>query len=412
MAGLSVQMFLSAGTGMSVALALTRSFINNSPDVKTIGNFWVDCTRMIIWILLPLSFILSLVFTSFGIPQSLYEAIASQEAIKLLGTNGAGFFNAGSAHPLENPSAVCNLVQTGAMLLVVASLPQVFGKMTGEVAQGKTLLKVMFSLYLAMLVLCLVAQWQATHPFGATLEGMDTRFGWVGSIFFNVTATTTGTGATSVALSSLPPLAGLGMLINILSGSVIFGGVGSGLYHIILYALLAVFLAGLMVGRTPEYLGKKIEAFDMKMVVISLMFPAFLILGLTAIAVMVNSNAALNPGPHGLTEIFYAFVSTVYNNGSSFAGLKTDSAFYHVTTIIGMVGGRFAVIIAVLALAGNLVQKPGIPVTSGTFPTTGGLFSGLLIAVIIITSGLVFFPIIALGPLAEQVSSCLIPLLP
>jgi len=426
MSGLSVQMFLSAGTGMAIALAFTRSFTNYTPQkktngittaevkpngIKTIGNFWVDCTRMILWVLVPLSFLLTLIFLGFGITQSVYEAIASQESIKLLGTNGGGFLNANSAHPLENPSALCNLFQVGAMLLITFSFPQAFGQMVGDRPQGKALLKAMVILFLSALGLALFAQWQATQSLGATLEGMETRFGWVGIILFNVTATTTGTGATSAALSSLPPLTGLEFLSNILSGGVIFGGIGSGLYLIVLYAILSVFLAGLMVGRTPEYLGKKIEAFDMKMVVLALMIPAFFVLVLTALAAVYASEAPLNPGPHGLTEILYAFSSTSYNNGSSFAGLKADTTFYQLTTALAMVVGRFVVIFAVLALAGNLIQKPKIPQTAATFSTTGALFIGLLISVIMITSILIFFPVFSLGPLAEQVSPWHLPLL-
>jgi K+-transporting ATPase ATPase A chain len=241
---------------------------------------------------------------------------------------------------------------------------------------------------------------------------MDTRFGWVGTVLFNVVTTTTGTGAGSAALSSLPPLTGLELLSNILSGAVIFGGVGSGLYLIVLYAILSVFLAGLMVGRTPEYLGKKIESFEMKMVVLALMVPAFLVLAFTAAAAIYAPGAALNPGPHGLTEILYAFSSTSYNNGSTFAGLKADMNFYQITTALAMIAGRYIAIIAVLALAGSLGQKPKIPATAATFPTTGALFIGLLIAVILITTVLIFFPIFSLGPLAEQVSLWHTPLLP
>ena len=419
MSGLGVQMFLSAGTGMAVAVAVTRAFMDYKPSttinglktngdkpggIKTLGNFWVDCTRMTLWILAPLAFLLTLIFVGLGITQSIYEAIASHEAIKLLGTNGGGFFNANSAHPLECPSAFCNLIEVGAMLLISFSFPKAFGQMVKDPAQGKVLLKAMVILFLAALGLALSAQWQAAQSLGATLEGMDTRFGWVGTVLFNVTATTTGTGATTAALSSLPPLTGLELLSNILSGAVIFGGVGSGLYLMVLYALLSVFLAGLMVGRTPEYLGKKIEAFEMKMVVLALMTPAFFVLTLTALAAVYAPEAALNPGPHGLTEILYAFSSTSYNNGSSFAGLKADMTFYQLTTALAMAAGRFVVIFAVLALAGNLVQKPKIPATTATFPTTGTLFIGLLISVILITSILIFFPVFSLGPLAEQVS--------
>jgi K+-transporting ATPase ATPase A chain len=425
MGGLSVQMFLSAGTGMAIAVAFTRSFTDYAPPkknngvttadvkpngIKTIGNFWVDCTRMILWILVPLSFLLTLIFIGFGITQSVYEAIASQEAIKLLGTNGGGFLTANSAHPLECPSALCNLFQVGVMLLIPFSFPQAFGQMVGDPAQGKALLKAMVILFLSALGLALLAQWQAMQVLGTTLEGMETRFGWVGTVLFNVTATTTGTGATSAALSSLPPLTGLELLSNILSGGVIFGGVGSGLYLIVLYAILSVFLAGLMVGRTPEYLGKKIEAFDMKMVVLALMIPAFFVLVLTALAAIYAPGAPLNPGPHGLSEILYAFSSTTYNNGSSFAGLKAGTVFYHLTTALAMVVGRFVVIFAVLALAGSLIQKPKIPQTVATFSTTGALFVGLLISVILVTSLLIFFPVFSLGPLAEQVSPWHIPL--
>jgi K+-transporting ATPase ATPase A chain len=364
---------------------------------------------MILWVLLPLSLLVALIFIGFGMTQSVYEAIASQEAIKLLGTNGGGFFNANSAHPLECPSALCNLVEVAAMLLIAFSLPGTFGQMVGEPAQGKALLKAMLIMFLGALGVALFAQWHATQALGPILEGMEMRFDWIETVLFNVTSTTTGTGATNAALSSLPPLTGLVLLSNILSGAVIFGGVGSGLYLILLYAILSVFLAGLMVGRTPEYLGKKIEAFEMKMVVGAIMIPAFFVLALTAIAALYAPEAALNPGPHGLTEILYAFSSTSFNNGSSFAGLKADMTFYQVATALAMAVGRFVVMVAVLALAGSLAQKPKTPATSATFPTTSGLFIGLLICVILITSVLVFFPIFSLGPIAEQVSQWHIP---
>jgi potassium-transporting ATPase potassium-binding subunit len=415
MVGLSVQMFLSAGTGMAVALAVTRGFMQKrtlskitnvtaETASKSLGNFWVDCTRMVLWILVPLSFILALIFITLGLTQSPFEAIASQEAIKLLGTNGGGFFNANSAHPLECPSALCNLIQIAAMLLIVFSFPRAFGHMVGDSAQGRALFLGMLILFLTSLSLALWAQYPIIKSMGPTLEGMETRFGWIGTLLFNVTATTTGTGATSAAISSLPPLTGLVLLSNILSGAVIFGGVGSGLYLIILYAILSVFLAGLMVGRTPEYLGKKIEAFEMKMVVLAFMLPAFFVLVLTSLGAIYVPESTLNPGPHGLTEILYAFASATYNNGSAFAGLKTEMTFYQISTTIAMIVGRFIVIIAILALAGNLVQKPKIIQTSATFPTTGPLFIGLLITVIIMTSVLIFLPIFSLGPIAEQVS--------
>ncbi len=422
--GLSAQMFLSAGTALAVALAVMRAFMDHRPSThnnnaksngtksngaSTIGNFWVDCTRMILWVLVPLSFLLALIFIGFGMTQALYEAIASQEAIKFLGTNGGGFFKANSAHPLECPSAFCGLIEIGAMLLIVFSLPKTFGQMVGDPAQGKALLKAMMILFLSSLGLALFAQWQATRSLGPILEGMEMHFDWIETIFFNVTSTTTGTGATNAALSSLPPLTGLVLLSNILSGAVIFGGIGNGLYKMILYAILTVFLAGLMVGRTPEYLGKKIETFEMKMVVAALIIPAIFTLLFTTFAALYAPDGALNPGPHGLTEILYAYSSTTYNNGSSFAGLKSDMTFYQLTTALTMTIGRYVVMIAALALAGSLSQKPKIPSTAATFPTTGGLFIGLLISVILATSILIFFPIFSLGPLAEQVSQWHIP---
>lgn len=420
MGGLSVQMFLSAATGMAIALALTRSFmVRKTPstltvskinEIKTLGNFWVDCTRMTLWVLVPLSFLLSILFIGLGMTQTVFEAIASQEAIKLLGTNGGGFFNANSAHPLECPSAFCNLIEIAAMLLIVFSFPKTYGKMVNEPAQGSALFKAMILLFMTALGSAVLAQYAATAPLGPTLEGMETQFGWIGTLFFNVTATTTGTGATTAALSSLPPLTGLELLSNILCGGVIFGGVGSGLYIIILYAILAIFLAGLMVGRTPEYLGKKIEPYEMKMVVLALMIPALFVLIFTALGIRYAPHAVSNPGPHGLTEILYAFASTSFNNGSSFASLKADTTFFQLSTSLTMIIGRFVVIVAVLALAGNLAQKPKIPATTATFPTTGPLFISLLIAVILLTSILIFFPIFSLGPLAEQVSPW--PLIP
>jgi len=419
MGGLSVQMFLSAATGMAIALAVTRAFMDRKLPTKatasktngtrTLGNFWVDCTRMTLWVLVPLSFLLTLIFIGLGMTQSVFEAIASQEAIKLLGTNGGGFLNANSAHPLENPSAFCNLIEIAAMLLIAFSFPGTFGKMIEEPTQGTALLKAMGILFLLALGLALFAQYPQILSWGPILEGIETHFGWIGSIFFNVTATTTGTGASNAALSSLPPLTGLELLSNILSGAVIFGGVGSGLYFIILYAILSVFLAGLMVGRTPEYLGKKIESYEMKMVVLAIMIPAFMVLVMTALAVIYAPDATSTPGPHGLSEILYAFSSTSFNNGSSFAGLKADMTFYQLATSLTMGVGRFVVMIAILAMAGNLVQKPKIPATTATFPTTGPLFVGLLISVILITSILIFFPIFSLGPIAEQVSPWHLP---
>lgn len=413
MVGLSVQMFLSAGTGMAIALAVTRSFTNRKPsqkihtastNTKSLGNFWVDCTRMVLWVLVPLSIIFSIIFMGLGLSQSIYEAIASQESIKLLGTNGGGFFSANSGHPMECPSALCNIIEIIAMLLIVFCFPKTFGLMVEDPAQGSALLKSMIILFIASIAFSMWTQYNFVLTLGPTLEGMDTRFGWIGTLLFNVTSTTTGTGATSAALSSFPPLTGLVLLTNILSGAVIFGGVGSGLYLIILYAILSVFLAGLMVGRTPEYLGKKIESFDMKMVVLAFMLPALVVLVLTAVATIVAPDAVANLGAHGLTEILYAFSSSTYNNGSSFAGLKADTTFYQLSTALAMIVGRFVVIVAVLALAGNLVQKPKIAATSATFPTTGPLFIGLLVSVILITSVLIFFPIFSLGPIAEQVS--------
>lgn len=416
-AGLTVQNFLSAATGMSVALALTRSLISSKKPQNTLGNFWVDCTRMTLWVLLPLSVIFALILVALGVPQALKAGvwvttlegqnqllplgpIASEEAIKFLGSNGEGYFSANSAHPFENPTPLTNLLQTIAIILIPLSLTYSFGKMVGNTRQGTALLKAMVILLGASSIIGLTIILQNT----AVWEGIETRFGHIGTMLMSIPVTSAAAGAANASFTSLSPLSGLVFLANMLTGGVIPGGVGSGLYQIILFAILAVFLAGLMVGRTPEYLGKKIEGYEIKMVVLGILMVPFAILALTSCAVKLAPDASLNSGAHALTEIFYGFTSTAFTNGSTMAGLKAHLPFYQATTIISMLVGRYVPILAVMAIAGSLIQKPSISQSAATFPTTGALFVGLLIAVILVTGGLIFFPVMVLGPIGEYVS--------
>jgi K+-transporting ATPase ATPase A chain len=425
MAGLTVQNFLSAATGIAVAFAFIRGFARR--ETTGIGNFWADLTRITLYLLLPVSIVLALFYVTQGVPQTFVAGVtattvegrsqvialgpvASQLAIKELGTNGGGFFNANSAHPFENPTALSNLVQLLSIVAIGAGLTWLFGKAVGSTRQGWALLA-------AMLVLLVMgaglAYWAeaAGNPIhhalglaGANMEGKEVRFGIAASALYATVTTATSTGSVIAMHDSLMPLAGLVTLFNMQLGELVIGGVGSGLYAMLVFAILSVFIAGLMVGRTPEYVGKKIEAREMKLAVIAIVIPPLAILGLTAIACVVPVGLAgpLAKGSHGFSEILYAFTSAAANNGSAFGGLSGNTAFYNVLLALAMFVGRFGVMLPVLAIAGGLAIKRHLSPGPGSFPTTGPLWIGLLIAVIIIVGGLTFLPSLALGPIADQ----------
>ncbi len=425
MLGLTVQNFLSAATGLAVAFALIRGFARK--QASGIGNFWVDVTRVTLYLLLPACIVLALIFVALGVPQTFAASatattvegvkqtialgpVASQLAIKMLGTNGGGFFNANSAHPFENPSAVTNLLQMLSMFAVGAGLTLTFGKAVGNVRQGWAILATMVLLFLAGVAVAYGAEAAGNpvhHALGLTggnMEGKDVRFGVATSALFATITTATSTGAVIAAHDSLTPLGGLVPMFNMQLGELVIGGVGSGLYAVLIYAILAVFIAGLMVGRTPEYVGKKIEAREMKLSVIAIVVPPLMILGLTAVACLVPAGLAgpLAKGPHGFSEVLYAFSSAAANNGSAFGGLTGNTPFYNLLLALGMFVGRFGVILPVLAIAGGLATKRQIPSGPGSFPTTGALWIGLLAAVIVIVGGLTFLPSLVLGPVADQ----------
>lgn len=426
MMGLTVQNFLSGATGIVVAIALIRGLSRHS--VKTIGNFWVDLTRSVLWILLPLSFILSLLLVSQGVLQNLNPyltahtlegakqviamgPVASQEAIKMLGTNGGGFFNANSAHPFENPTPFSNFLEMLAIIIIPVALLFTFGKMLKNMKQGMAILSAMMLLFLLFLGVCYVSesvgnpQIQALGISGpSAMEGKETRFGIANSSLFTVVTTGVACGAVNNMHDSLTPLGGLVPMLLMMLGEVCPGGEGSGLYGMLMFVVLTVFIIGLMVGRTPEYLGKKIEAWEMKMATIAILVPATVILLSTALAVLTKSGLAgiSNPGPHGLSEILYAFASGVGNNGSAFAGLGANSIFYNLMLALAMFTGRFGIIFPVLAIAGSMAEKKIIPASSGTFPTTGMIFIVLLTGTVLIVGALTFFPALALGPLVEN----------
>ena len=426
MAGLTVQNFLSAATGLAVALALTRGLARRS--ARTLGNFWVDLTRSVLWVLLPLAVVLALALASQGVMQSFHPyvaartlegasqtlpqgPVASQEAIKELGTNGGGFFNANSAHPFENPSPTTNLLEVLAILLIPAALTFTFGRMVGDRRQGWALLGAMTLLFVLALG-CLYAVERSGNPLLAAqgvasptaLEGKEVRFGLAGSALFATATTAASCGAVNTMHDSLTPLGGLVPLVQIMLGEVVYGGVGSGLYGMLVFVLLTVFIVGLMVGRTPEYLGKKIEAREMKMVVLAVLIPsAALLLGAAVAVVLPAGLSALNNhGPHGLSEILYAAASGAGNNGSAFAGLNANTAFYNLLLAVLMLAGRLGVILPVLAIAGSLVAKRSVPPGPGTFPTTGWLFAILLAVVVLIVGALTFLPAVSLGPIVEH----------
>ena len=425
MAGLVVQNFLSAATGIAVAFAVIRGFARSS--AATLGNFWVDITRVTLWLLLPASMVLALVFVALGVPQTLGASVqavtlegahqslamgpvASQLAIKMLGTNGGGFYNANSAHPFENPTALANFIQMIAIFVIGAGLTLTFGKAVGRFRQGWTILAAMLIIFVSGLAVVYWAE-AAGNPIhhaigltGGNMEGKEVRFGIASSALFVAVTTAASCGAVNAMHDSLMPLGGLIPLFNIQLGEIIIGGVGSGLYTILLHAILAVFIAGLMVGRTPEYVGKKIESREMKLSVIAIIILPLFILGLTAAAVVLPAGLAglQAKGPHGFTEILYAYSSAVGNNGSAFAGLSGNTVFYNSTLALAMFFGRFGVIIPALAIAGGLAAKKTVPQSPGSFPTTGLLWVGLLVAVILIVGGLTFLPALALGPIADQ----------
>ena len=462
MVGLSVQNFLSAATGIAVAIALIRGFARHS--AKTIGNFWVDLTRITLYVLAPLSIVVALFFVSQGVIQTFepyqdvptlqtttYQTpkldaagnpvkdakgnqamqdskadkqtlamgpVASQEAIKMLGTNGGGFFNANSAHPFENPTPMSNVVQILAMLLIPAALCVVFGQMVGDKRQGKAILAAM-TIAFAMGVWAEISFEQTGNPAmsalhvdqrvtplqaGGNAEGKETRFGIAQTGIFTVATTAASAGATDATHDSLTPLGGLVPMLFMQLGEMIFGGVGSGLYSMLAFAVLAVFIAGLMIGRTPEYVGKKIEAYEMKMVAVAILLTPFLVLVGTSIAVMSSAGVAgiANPGAHGFSEVLYACSSAANNNGSAFAGLTVNTPFYNILLGIAMWLGRFVWIVPVLAVAGALASKKRLAQTVGTLPTHGPLFVTLLLGTIVLVGALTYVPALALGPVVEH----------
>jgi K+-transporting ATPase ATPase A chain len=427
MIALATHNFFSAAAGMAVAIAMVRGFARHS--AQTIGNFWVDVTRATVYVLLPLSIVGALVLCSQGVIQNFhpYDKIktlegvvqtipqgpaASQEAIKMLGTNGGGFFNANSAHPYENPTPFSNFVQMLMIFLIPAGLTYTFGKMVRDTRQGWALFAAMMVLFLGGVAVVYTAE-HAGNPVltrvgtaaaDGNMEGKEVRFGIPASSLFTVITTDASCGAVNNAHGSLTPLGGLVPMVNMELGEVIFGGVGAGLYGMLLFAVLAVFLAGLMVGRTPEYLGKKIEQKEVKMVMLAALVLAICILGFAGAAInLPNVRASLgNRGPHGLSEVLYAFSSGVGNNGSAFAGLNANTPFLNTTLGIAMLCGRFLMIIPLLAAAGSLARKKQVPVSAGTFPTHGPLFVALLVGVVLIVGALTFFPALSLGPVVEH----------
>jgi potassium-transporting ATPase potassium-binding subunit len=433
MAGFTFHNFVSAATGIALAVALVRGFARYAG--RTIGNFWVDLVRCTLWILLPLCFVLALIFVWQGVPQNLHASVhattvegaeqiipqgpvASQEAIKQLGTNGGGFFNANSAHPYENPTPLSNFFAMLAIFAIGAPLTYTFGRMVKDQRQGWAILG-------AMAVLCIlgvtVIYWNeargnpllrplgidmAAGPLqaGGNMEGKEVRFGIANTALFATVTTDASCGAVNAMHDSFTPLGGLVPLVNIMLGEIIVGGVGAGLYGILVFAILAVFIAGLMVGRTPEYLGKKIESKEVQMAMLAILVLAASILGFAALA-SVNSAGLAGPaakGPHGFSEILYAYTSATGNNGSAFAGLSGNSFFYNLTLGLAMLIGRFLMIIPIMAVAGSLVTKKVLPPSAGTFPTHGAMFVFLLVGVILIVGGLTFFPALSLGPIIDH----------
>ena len=427
MLGLTHQNFLSAATGIALAMALIRGFSRSS--MRTVGNFWVDVTRVTLYVLLPICIVYALFLVSQGMPQTLgayvdattleggkqtiaLGPVASQVAIKMLGTNGGGFFNANAAHPFENPTALSNLVQMISIFALGAALTNVFGRMVGNQRQGWAIFAVMGLLFVTGVTVTYWAEANGTSALhalglaGGNMEGKEVRFGIVASSLFAVVTTAASCGAVNAMHDSFTALGGMIPLINMQLGEVIIGGVGAGLYGMLLFVVLAIFVAGLMVGRTPEYVGKKIEAREVKMAMLAILVLPLMYLGWTAVGVVLPSAVAsmANAGPHGFTEVLYAYTSATGNNGSAFAGLSGNTLFYNLTLASAMFVGRFFMIVPAMAIAGSLVEKKSIPASAGTFPTTGGLFVGLVIGVILIIGGLTFFPALALGPIVEHLA--------
>jgi potassium-transporting ATPase potassium-binding subunit len=448
MAGLAYHNFASAGVGIALAIAVIRGIARK--ESKTIGNFWVDFTRCMLWVLLPACLVIAMVFVSQGMIQNLrpYDTakllnpqtvqttgsdgktttqtitdqviaqgpFASQEAIKILGTNGGGPFNANSSHPYENPTPLTDFMQIVMMLSLGAGLTYTLGRMTGSQRHG-------WAVWAAMAILCLagvtvayameargnplfhgVDQHTTAMQPGGNMEGKEVRFGIASTALFATTTTDASCGAVNGMHDSFTPLGGMVPLVNIMIGEVIFGGVGAGLYGIVVFIVLSVFIAGLMVGRTPEYLGKKIESFDVKMAMVTVLIFCLIVLGFTAIAIVspFGTSSITNPGPHGLSQVLYAYTSQAGNNGSAFAGLNGNTPWFNISGAFDMLFGRFFMVIPVLALAGNLARKKIVPESAGTFPVTTPLFTFLLISVILIVSALTFFPALSLGPILEH----------
>ena len=427
MLALTIHNFTSAATGIALAFALFRGFARR--QTATIGNFWADMTRVTLYLLVPISIFYAIYLIASGVPQTLTQAVtattlegakqvialgpvASQEAIKMLGTNGGGFFNANSAHPFENPSALTNLVEMLSIFAIGFGLTWTFGKAVGNTRQGWAILSAMILLFLIGTTVC---YWQeaAGNPMlhqlglaGGNMEGKEVRFGVVASALFAAVTTAASCGAVNAMHDSFTALGGLVPLVNIQLGEVVVGGVGAGIYGFLLFAILAVFVAGLMVGRTPEYVGKKIEGREVKLAVLAIAILPLIILGFAAVSAVVPAGLAgpLNKGPHGFSEILYTFSSTVGNNGSAFAGITSGTPYYNAMIGIAMWLGRFFVIVPMLAIAGSLAAKKYTPETAGSFPTTGALWVGLLVGVILILGGLTFLPSLALGPIADHLA--------
>lgn len=426
MTELAVHNFLSAATGISIAIVLIRGLTRKT--TKLLGNYWVDMVRGTLWVLLPLSIILSLIFVEQGSIQNFASyvsaatieggtqtiamgPVASQEAIKLLGTNGGGFFGANSAHPFENPTALTNFLQALAIFLIPASLLFTLGRMVKDKKQGHAILAAMTILFVLFLGIIYVSEYYGNPNVAAlgingsnVMEGKELRFGLSGTTLFSAVTTAASCGAVNAMFDSFTPIGGMIPMLQIMLGEIIFGGVGSGLYGMLVYVLLSVFIVGLMVGRTPEYLGKKIESHEMKMVMLAVLIPAICILFGSAVAASTDAgmSATNNNGPHGLTEMLYAYASCTGNNGSAFGGLNANSTFYNITLAAAMLLGRFGVILPILAIAGSLAKKKISPVGAGTFETHGLLFIVLLCAVVLIVGALTFLPALALGPIAEH----------
>lgn len=433
MSGLAVQNFVSAAVGMAVAIAVIRGLVRGRS--ATIGNFWVDLVRSCTRILLPLAFVGAILLIGTGVIQNFSGTqvvatvegaeqslpggpVASQEAIKELGTNGGGYFNANSAHPWENPTPLSNLLELWLILMIPFALPFTFGRLAKDARQGWAVFAAMLALYLASIFIAMPFEAGGTSKLeavgadqsvtaeqsGGNMEGKETRFGPVGCGLFAGTTTGTSTGAVNCAHDSMTPVGGAVPLVNMMLGEVSPGGVGAGLYGMLVFALLSVFIAGLMVGRTPEYLGKKIQAAEMKLIVIYILVVPLAVLSFTGVSVILESSLSslANSGPHGLTEMTYAFTSAANNNGSAFGGLTGNTNWFNTTLALSMLMGRFLLIVPVLAIAGSLARKQPVPPSLGTFPTATPLFAGLLTAVVLIVVGLTYFPVIALGPLVEH----------